>query len=99
MTFSLQDHRQPSMTLARDYVFGDCVELRFLLWNRNRGERRRANARRVFVQIVSNPEGIRVPRRGLVLRSSIKVEVKKKHICFGWNVSCFAAHVIERDLF
>src|ERR1700674_2384704 len=27
--FSLEDHRQPSMTLARDYTFGDRVELRF----------------------------------------------------------------------
>jgi len=26
---------------------------------------------------------------------SIKVEVKKKHIPFGWNFSCFAAHWIE----
>jgi bifunctional DNA-binding transcriptional regulator/antitoxin component of YhaV-PrlF toxin-antitoxin module len=31
--------------------------------------------------------------------SSIKVEVKKKHISFGWNFSCFAAHLIEGDLF
>ncbi len=30
---------------------------------------------------------------------SIKGEVKKKHISFGWNFSCFAAHLIERDLF
>jgi hypothetical protein len=30
---------------------------------------------------------------------AIKVEVKKKHISFGWNFSCFAAHLIERDLF
>jgi hypothetical protein len=30
---------------------------------------------------------------------SIKVEVKKKHISLGWNFSCFAAHLIERDLF
>ena len=34
-----------------------------------------------------------------VLVSSIKGEVKKKHISFGWKFSCFAAHVIERDLF
>src|SRR5580658_1001040 len=33
------------------------------------------------------------------LVSSIKVEVKKKHFCAGWNFSCFAAHLIERDLF
>jgi IS1 family transposase len=33
------------------------------------------------------------------LISSIKGEVKKKHIPFGWNFSCFAAHLIERDLF
>jgi hypothetical protein len=26
-------------------------------------------------------------------------EVKKKHVSFGWNFSCFAAHLIERDLF
>jgi hypothetical protein len=31
--------------------------------------------------------------------SSIKGEVKKKHISFGWSFSCFAAHLIERDLF
>jgi membrane protease YdiL (CAAX protease family) len=35
-------------------------------------------------------------RRCLV--SSIKVEVKKKHISLGWNFACFAAHVIEQDL-
>ena len=35
--------------------------------------------------------------RGLV--SSIKGEVKKKHISLGWNFSCFSAHLIERDLF
>jgi hypothetical protein len=34
-----------------------------------------------------------------VLISSIKVEVKKKHFSFGWNFSCFAAHLIERELF
>jgi hypothetical protein len=36
-------------------------------------------------------------RRCLI--SSIKVEVKKKHFSFGWNFSCFAAHLIERELF
>jgi hypothetical protein len=35
----------------------------------------------------------------LFYKGSIKVEVKKKHISFGWNFSCFAAHLIERDLF
>ena len=30
--------------------------------------------------------------------SSLKVEVKKKHISFGRNFSCFSAHLIERDL-
>ena len=34
-----------------------------------------------------------------LLISSIKVEVKKKHFSFGWNFSCFAAHLIERELF
>ena len=34
-----------------------------------------------------------------LLISSIKVEVKKKHISFGWNFSCFAAQLIERDRF
>jgi len=34
-----------------------------------------------------------------VLVSSIKGEVKKKHISFGWNFSCFSAHLMERDLF
>jgi hypothetical protein len=33
------------------------------------------------------------------LSRSIKVEVKKKHISRGWNFSCFAAHLMERDLF
>jgi hypothetical protein len=33
------------------------------------------------------------------LISSIKVEVKKKHLCNGWRFSCFAAHFIEQDLF
>jgi hypothetical protein len=31
--------------------------------------------------------------------ASIKGEVKKKHISFGRNFSCFSAHLIERDLF
>jgi hypothetical protein len=31
--------------------------------------------------------------------SSIKVEVKKKHFSGGRNFSCFAARLIERDLF
>ena len=34
-----------------------------------------------------------------LLVSSIKGEVKKKHISVGWTFSCFAAHLIERDLF
>jgi hypothetical protein len=34
-----------------------------------------------------------------LLVSSIKVEVKKKHFCHGWSFSCFAARLIERDLF
>jgi len=29
----------------------------------------------------------------------MKEEVKKKQIPFGWNLFCFAAHLIERDLF
>ena len=33
------------------------------------------------------------------LRSSIKVEVKKKHLSNGWPFPCFAAHLIEQDLF
>jgi hypothetical protein len=33
------------------------------------------------------------------LVSSIKVEVKKKHLSNGWRFSCFAAHFIEQDLF
>ena len=33
------------------------------------------------------------------LISSIKVEVKKKHLSCGWSFSCFAAHLIKRDLF
>jgi hypothetical protein len=34
-----------------------------------------------------------------VLISSIKVEVKKKHPSHGRTFSCFAAHLIEQDLF
>jgi hypothetical protein len=34
-----------------------------------------------------------------VLISSIKAEVKKKHFRAGWSFSCFAAHLMERDLF
>ena len=33
------------------------------------------------------------------LISSIKGEVKKKHFRIGRNFSCFAAHLIELDLF
>jgi hypothetical protein len=29
--------------------------------------------------------------QGVTLSRSIKGEVKKKHVCFGWNFSCFAA--------
>jgi hypothetical protein len=36
---------------------------------------------------------------GQLLISSIKEEVKKKHISFGRNFSCFSAHLIERDVF
>jgi hypothetical protein len=34
-----------------------------------------------------------------LLISSIKVEVKKKHPSHGRTFSCFAAHLIEQDLF
>ena len=30
---------------------------------------------------------------------SIKGEVKKKHFSAGWTFSCFAAHIIEQDLY
>jgi hypothetical protein len=33
------------------------------------------------------------------LDRSIKAEVKKKHLPCGCNFSCFAAHLMERDLF
>jgi len=36
---------------------------------------------------------------GKFYKGSIKVEVKRKHFSFGWNFSCFAAHLIERELF
>jgi hypothetical protein len=36
---------------------------------------------------------------GQLLICSIKAEVKKKHISFGWKFSCFSAHLSERDLF
>ena len=32
------------------------------------------------------------------LVSSIKGEVKKKHVCNGWPFPCFAAHLIEQNL-
>jgi|ERR1700682_707724 len=32
------------------------------------------------------------PSESQSLTSSVKGEVKKKHISFGWNFSCFAAH-------
>jgi hypothetical protein len=35
----------------------------------------------------------------MVLVSSLKGEVKKKHNCNGWIFSCFAAHLFEQDLF
>jgi len=38
-------------------------------------------------------------KRSQRLGGSIKVEVKEKHISFGWNFSCFAAHLIKLDLF
>jgi len=37
--------------------------------------------------------------RSQILISSIKVEVKKKHPSHGRTFSCFAAHLIEQDLF
>src|SRR5258707_8368841 len=44
-------------------------------------------------------QAVRVARRWEYRSgSSIKVEVKKKHLSFGWSFSCFAAHLIERDL-
>jgi|SRR5229473_1088485 hypothetical protein len=49
--------------------------------------------------MIGKPEVRLNAHEGLVTTSSIKVEVKKKHISFGWNFSCFAAHLIERDLF
>jgi hypothetical protein len=36
---------------------------------------------------------------GQVLISSIKGEVKKKHISNGRTISCFPAHLMEQDLF
>lgn len=38
-------------------------------------------------------------KRVMLLVRSIKGEVKKKYISFGWTFSCFSAHLIERDLF
>ena len=35
----------------------------------------------------------------LLLISSIKGEVKKKHISINWKFCCFSAHMIERELF
>jgi hypothetical protein len=70
------------------------------------GRKTRIGANDVFItiavrdsrRIVGKPGVIDGPR-GQVLVSSIKEEVKKKHFSFGWNFSCFAAHLIERDLF
>jgi hypothetical protein len=57
------------------------------------GSERRDSARIVgYSELIIGP-------RGKVPISSIKVEVKKKHISFGWNFSCFAAHSTEQDLF
>src|SRR5258708_789496 len=47
----------------------------------------------------SHDERFHTTNRAQCLVSSIKVEVKKKHISFGWNFSCFSAHLIKRDLF
>src|SRR5216684_5287452 len=49
--------------------------------------------------MIGKPEVRLNAHEGLVTTSSIKVEVKKKDVSFGWNFSCFAAHLIERDLF
>jgi len=35
----------------------------------------------------------------ILYRSQVKVEVKKKYFSVGRNFSCFAARLIERDLF
>jgi hypothetical protein len=43
--------------------------------------------------------GQKLQTKSQVLISSIKVEVKKKHFSVGRNFSCFAAHLIEQDLF
>jgi hypothetical protein len=66
----------------------------------------RQSARRVlaWLQLHKQPVRMSVPRArasvdGQCLISSIKVEVKKKHFSFGWNFSCFAAHLIEPELF
>jgi hypothetical protein len=29
----------------------------------------------------------------------MKVELEEKHVSNGWTFSCFAAHLIEQDLF
>ena len=42
---------------------------------------------------------IRFPFGTAAKPSSIKVEVKRKHFSAGRNFSCFAAHLIEQDLF
>jgi hypothetical protein len=41
----------------------------------------------------------RLPGLDRSIKGSIKGEVKKKHISCGWTFSCFAAHLMERDLF
>jgi hypothetical protein len=54
--------------------------------------------RQLFYRLVS--KGL-IPndRKHYQLVSSIKEEVKKKHLSLGWKFSCFSAHTIERELF
>ena len=59
--------------------------------------RQRAVARAYGREAILRKDQSRV--RSQVLISSIKVEVKKKHPSHGRTFSCFAAHLIEQDLF
>jgi hypothetical protein len=65
VSFSLEDHRQASMTLGKDYVFGDYANSDSC-FGIETPENAAAPTHGPFVQIV-NPEGIWVPRRPYVL--------------------------------
>jgi hypothetical protein len=52
-----------------------------------------------FLSKLACDAGLLALKTANLLISSIKEEVKKEHISFGWSFSCSAARLIERDLF